>query len=77
MTHHRRSEPRKSPRLGLLVIVVTGTLFWGCVAVLTGASIHHVSEGRAYRQVCDRLVASGWRDVTPTECVALFRSVPE
>jgi len=67
----------KNPALGLLIMLITSVLFWGTCGLAVVNTIDHVTTGRAYRQVCERLVADGWRDVTLPECVALFRAAPE
>jgi len=72
--HDRR---RGSARLGLLIMIVTASIFWGCVGTIACAIIDHRAEIRAYTHVCEELVAGGWRDVTVAECVTLFREVPE
>lgn len=65
------------PLIGLLIIIASSTLFWGCTTLLVVSTIHYTAEGKAYRQVCEQLVASGWRDITPEECVRLFREAQE
>ena len=75
--HYRRASDRRQPLVGLLIMAVTACVFWGSCFYATVTTLHWAQDGKAFRRVCERLIAGGWDEYDVDGCVRLFRESAE